>query len=261
MNKIINILNQDGQLVVTSRQVAEDFEKEHSSVVIRAIENLIKELEGSGQNCTHLFIESQYQNEQNKQWYKEYLLTRDGFSLLVMGFTGKKALQWKLKYIEAFNKMEEHIKGQALNTSELSPELQMFNQMFKAIANNELEQKKLKAAVEETKEEIKGIREAVTLEPNQWRKDTATLINKIAIKLGGFEHIKLIRDEAYSLLNSTYGVDIKRRLLNKKKNMALEGCSKSKIDKVNYLDVIAEDKKLINGYINIVGRLAVKYGI
>ena len=157
--------------------------------------------------------------------------------------------------------MEEHIKGQALNTSELSPELQMFNQMFKAIANNELEQKKLKAAVEEAKEEIKGIREAVTLEPNQWRKDTATLINKIANKLGGFEHIKPIRDEAYSLLNSTYGVDIKRRLLNKKKNMALEGCSKSKIDKVNYLDVIAEDKKLINGYINIVGRLAVKYGI
>lgn len=261
MNKIISILNQEGQLVVTSRQISEDFEKEHSSVVIRAIENLIKELGGSGQNCTHLFIESQYKNEQNKQWYKEYLLTRDGFSLLVMGFTGAKALSWKLKYIEAFNKMEETIKGQALNTSELSPELQMFNQMFKAIANNELEQKKLKAAVEETKEEIKGIREAVTLEPNQWRKDTATLINKIANKLGGFEHIKPIRDEAYTLLNNTYGVDINRRLLNKKKNMALEGCSKSKIDKVNYLDVIAEDKKLINGYINIIGRLAVKYGI
>ena len=260
MSKIINILNQDGQLVVTSRQVAEDFEKEHFNAV-RDIEKLIGGIIKNEDTYNHLFIETQYQNEQNKQWYKEYLLTRDGFSLLVMGFTGAKALQWKLKYIEAFNKMEEHIKGQALNTSELSPELQMFNQMFKAIANNELEQKKLKAAVEEAKEEIKGIREAVTLEPNQWRKDTATLINKIANKLGGFEHIKPIRDEAYSLLNSTYGVDIKRRLLNKKKNMALEGCSKSKIDKVNYLDVIAEDKKLINGYINIVGRLAVKYGI
>ena len=260
MKKTINILNQDGQLVVTSRQVAGDFEKEHFNVV-RDIEKLIGGIIKNEDTYNHLFIETQYQNEQNKQWYKEYLLTRDGFSLLVMGFTGAKALQWKLKYIEAFNKMEEHIKGQALNTSELSPELQMFNQMFKAIANNELEQKKLKAAVEEAKEEIKGIREAVTLEPNQWRKDTATLINKIANKLGGFEHIKPIRDEAYSLLNSTYGVDIKRRLLNKKKNMALEGCSKSKIDKVNYLDVIAEDKKLINGYINIVGRLAVKYGI
>lgn len=173
---------------------------------------------------------------------------------------------------EVYEELEENYfnpnKGQALNTSELSPELQMFNQMFKAIANNELEQKRLKAEIKEVKEEakevkdeIKGIREAVTLDPNQWRKDTATLINKIANKLGGFEHIKPIRDEAYSLLNSTYGVDINRRLLNKKKNMALEGCSKSKIGKVNYLDVIAEDKKLVNGYISIVGRLAIKYGI
>ena len=255
MSKIINIQKQDGQLVVSSRQIAEDFDKRHSDV-LEKIEELIK----TENSVMTMFIESSYKAGTGKD-YKEYLITRDGFSLLVMGFTGAKALQWKLKYIEAFNKMEEHIKGQALNTSELSPELQMFNQMFKAIANNELEQKKLKAAVEEAKEEIKGIREAVTLEPNQWRKDTATLINKIANKLGGFEHIKPIRDEAYSLLNSTYGVDIKRRLLNKKKNMALEGCSKSKIDKVNYLDVIAEDKKLINGYINIVGRLAVKYGI
>ena len=38
-----------------------------------------------------------------------YLMTRDGFSLLVMGFTGQKALEWKLKYIEAFNYMEESI--------------------------------------------------------------------------------------------------------------------------------------------------------
>ncbi|QLY77834.1 phage antirepressor N-terminal domain-containing protein [Clostridium intestinale] len=114
---------------------------------------------------------------------------------------------------------------------------------------------------EETKKEVLAIKEAVTLEPNQWRKDTATLINRIANKIGGFEHIKPIRDEAYAMLNNTYGVDINRRLQNKRKNMALEGCSKSKIDKVNYLDIIAEDKKLVNGYINIVGRLAVKYGI
>ena len=165
---------------------------------------------------------------------------------------------------EVYENLEENYfnpRGQALNTSELSPELQMFKQIFDTVAKQQLEHKQMKVEIIETKEEIKGIREAVTLEPNQWRKDTATLINKIANKLGGFEHIKPIREEAYSLLNNTYGVDINRRLLNKKKNMALEGCSKSKIGKVNYLDVIAEDKKLINGYINIVGRLAVKYGV
>lgn len=194
------------------------------------------------------------------------VLTESGYLMLVKSLQDDLAWKVQRELVNNYFRVKEVV--QALDTSELSPELQMFNQMFKAIANNELEQKKLKAEIKEVKEEakevreeIQGIREAVTLEPNQWRKDTATLINKIANKLGGFEHIKPIRDEAYSLLNNTYGVDINRRLLNKKKNMALEGCSKSKIDKINYLDVIAEDKKLINGYINIVGRLAVKYGI
>lgn len=105
MSKIINILNQDGQLVVTSRQVAEDFEKEHKNV-LQTISNLIAE----NSAVKNMIIESSY--EVRGKQYPEYLLTRDGFSLLVMGFTGKKALQWKLKYIEAFNKMEQALREQ-----------------------------------------------------------------------------------------------------------------------------------------------------
>src|SRR5699024_2698036 len=56
--------------------------------------------------------ETTYIHPQNKQEYREFLMNRDGFTLLAMGFTGKKALEWKLKYIEAFNKMEQHIKEQ-----------------------------------------------------------------------------------------------------------------------------------------------------
>ena len=133
--------------------------------------------------------------------------------------------------------------------------------MFQALANNELEQKRLKAEIEETKEEIQGIRDVVTLDTNGWRKETANIINKIAYKLGGFEHIKPIREESYKLLNETIGVDINRRLKNKQKNMALEGVSKSKINKVNVLDIIGEDKKLLNGYISIISKMAIKYGV
>lgn len=263
---------------IDSREVAEMLGKEHK-YVLRDIEGtadvigIIPTLESANLHSQNYFIPSTY--KAGTREYKCYLVTKMGCELLGNKQQGEKGILFTAKYVDRFNQMEQAIKGQALNTSELSPELQMFNQMFQAMANTELEIKKVKAVAEETnekleetkeeleeaKEEIKGIREAVTLEPNQWRKDTATLINKIANKLGGFEHIKPIRDEAYSLLNNTYGVDINRRLLNKRKNMALEGCSKSKINKVNYLDVIAEDKKLINGYINIVGRLAVKYGI
>ena len=121
MNKLINILNQDGQLVVTSRQIAEDFGKRNSHVV-EAIENKIESLtaENSEVEISKLFIPTTYNHNGNE--YKEYLLTRDGFTFIVMGFTGAKADAWKLKYIEAFNKMEKAIKEQQL--PKLSKELQ-----------------------------------------------------------------------------------------------------------------------------------------
>lgn len=124
-----------------------------------------------------------------------------------------------------------------------------------------LEINNTKEEVNELKEENQNIRDLVAFNPDQWRKDTTNLINKIANKLGGYSHIEEVRKESYKILNSTYGVDVNRRLLNKKKNMALEGCSKSKIAKVNVLDVIAEDKKLIQGYVSIVSKMAIKYGI
>ncbi len=108
MNNVISIKNQNGNLVVSSREVAENFEKRHDHV-IRAIENIVTN--DSTQNWGQYFIESEYRDLSGKL-NKEYLLTRDGFSLLVMGFTGQKALEWKLKYIDAFNKMEHEIKKQ-----------------------------------------------------------------------------------------------------------------------------------------------------
>lgn len=108
MENEIELLSQDGKVVVSSRVVAQDFGKQHKHV-LEAIKNL--ELQLNTVEFSALFIESKYKATNGKM-NKEYLLTRDGFSLLVMGFTGKEALQWKLKYIEAFNKMEEMIKNQ-----------------------------------------------------------------------------------------------------------------------------------------------------
>ena len=120
IHRDVVITRKDGELVVTSRQVAEDFEKEHSKV-IRTIEHLFQGIAKSGDTPSKYFIMDSYENEQNKQKYIQYLITQRGFSLLVMGFTGEKALQWKLKYIEAFNKMEQAIKNPY---SHLSKEIQ-----------------------------------------------------------------------------------------------------------------------------------------
>lgn len=161
------------------------------------------------------------------------------------------------EYRNYFIKCEEELKNQNKPTCIEDVLIQSLQEM-KAVKQTALEAKEEAA---KSREEIQAMREAVTLDTNGWRKETATLINKIANKLGGFEHIRNVREESYKLLNETYGVDINRRLKNKQKNMALEGVSRSKINKVNLLDVIAEDKKLLNGYINIVTKMAIRYGV
>lgn len=121
--------NNDGELVVTSRQVAEDFEKRHDQV-LRDIE-VYKNRISTPQFCG-LFIESEYRASNGKM-NKEYLLTRDGFSFLVMGFTGAKADEWKLKYIEAFNKMEQALREPI---KQLSP-MELMELQFKVIKEQE----------------------------------------------------------------------------------------------------------------------------
>jgi len=217
------------------------------------------------------FIPFVLNDERNPNPTTDYKLSASFAKKLAMGTHNAKGEAAKNYFVKIEDKLKEiamQSRENTLNTNNLSPELQMFNKMFQAVANVELSNNEIKNEVQaikqsnqETKEEIQNIRDVVTLSPNQWREDTKALINKIAIKLGGFDYIKPIRDEAYKFLDSSYGVNLKARLLNKQKKMALEGTPKYKIDKINYLDVISEDKKLINGYINIVGKLVVKYGV
>ena len=104
METLVKIEN--NQIVTDSRSVAENFGKEHAKV-IRSIESIISETPKMASQ--KMFYETTYKVEGNNKSYKMYLMNRDGFSLLVMGFTGKKALEWKLKYIDAFNEMEKQI--------------------------------------------------------------------------------------------------------------------------------------------------------
>lgn len=111
----------------------------------------------------------------------------------------------------------------------------------------------------EVKQEIQSMRDVITLNPTQWRKDTTTLINKMALISGGYDHIKAIREESYKLLNERFGVDVKTRVTNKRRRMADEGVCKSRRDKLTVLDVIQDDKKLIEGYVAIIKEMSIKY--
>ena len=95
----------DGIPTTTSVDVARHFGKRHDDV-LKAIRNLLPQLPDGG---VRNFAETPYTDPQNGQQYPAYRLTRDGFTLLAMGFTGKKALAFKLAYIDAFNRMEAEL--------------------------------------------------------------------------------------------------------------------------------------------------------
>ena len=104
MTELVYLKNDEA--VCSSLQVAEKFGKRHDRV-LRAIDNLLETLPENGE-VSKMFILSK-RKAADGQFHRMYFMNRDGFSLLVMGFTGKKALEWKLKYIKAFNQMEKFI--------------------------------------------------------------------------------------------------------------------------------------------------------
>ena len=99
----VQVINNNGELVVSSRKVAEDFGKQHKDVLENIRNILVAE-----NSATKFFHATTH--EYRGQQFPEYLMNRDGFSLLVMSFTGREAMQWKIKYINAFNAMEKKLK-------------------------------------------------------------------------------------------------------------------------------------------------------
>jgi hypothetical protein len=140
----------------------------------------------------------------------------------------------------------------ALDT--LSPELRL-------LINMELKQKEQEKALEAMNQRIDDIRDVVALSPNSWRKDASRLIVKIAHRMGGTEHIQDVYTEVYRLVNERAGVSLETRLTNKRRRMAEEGECLTARKRLTMVDVIADDRKLIEIYLAIVKEMAVKYGV
>lgn len=112
---MINVVIENEQPVTTSINVAENFDKDHYRV-LRAIDNLKDDFKGVSQKWRDLFWEDSYIHPQNKQEYRRIVMTKDGFNLVAMGFTGQEAIQYKLAYIERFNEMEAQLQKQLPGT-------------------------------------------------------------------------------------------------------------------------------------------------
>ena len=102
----------------TSLQVAETFEKEHRNI-LRDIEKIFK-TKGTEDFSQLNFERTYYLDTQNKK-RPMYLMTKDGFTLLVMGYSGEKAMKFKIAYIQRFNDYEQQIKNYIESREDFAP--------------------------------------------------------------------------------------------------------------------------------------------
>lgn len=160
MNKEITITydNDHQQPVVSSLQIAEDFNKKHKDV-LESIRNLVAE----NSAAKSWFYETTYESR-GKQ-YPMYLMNKDGFTFLVMGFNGKLANEWKIKYIQAFNAMERQIKDGLPSTPEEKLDLLV------EVAHNQ------KAKVERIDERVTHLEKNARIDPTQYGY-IGNLVNK-----------------------------------------------------------------------------------
>ena len=146
--------------------------------------------------------------------------------------------------------------------ADLSPQLQVLIQMETRQKQIEARQTEQATALAGLEQKIQNTCEVIALDKTAWRKDSEHLINKIARATGeGYGGIRLVYEEIYRSIESRADVSLNTRLTNKRNRMAGEGVCKSKRDKLTRVDIIAEDKKLIEIYVAIVKELAVKYGV
>ncbi len=267
---------------LTSLEVAEMIEITHANLlkdIRKHLDYMAKALESSRNSnevksyLVEFFQESFYTDAKGES-RPCYLITRNGCEYIASKLSSVKGAAFSMAYIEKFHEMEDEIQGNSISY-ELSPGLQFMQTQLQMMIKMETQQKEIiesqkfleskqsiiESKVYDTDNKLDNICEIVALRPDEWRKDSKALINKMALKLGGFEFIKPLWEEAHILLEERFGVNLSVRLTNKKKLLKQSGCCKSKIDKVNKLDVIAEDKKLIEGLIVIIKEMAIKYNI
>jgi Rha family phage regulatory protein len=165
MNELV--IMKDQQAVTTSLQVAEVFGKNHRDV-LETIQNKINSAENSAQYDS-MFAQGEYKDKSGKR-NKMYYMNRDGFTFIAFGFTGKKADEFKLKYIDAFNRMEEAIKEEHIQLP--SDPMKVLELIFEANKNTDKK-------VERIDKDVKYLKNNQRLDQTEYSYISRKVSNKV----------------------------------------------------------------------------------
>lgn len=270
MSNIIDINRNEKTKTIPSTEVAKMMQREHKEVIRmidgyeppegskkRKIVGIIPTLTKGNITPSDYFIENTYKDKSGKL-NKCYECTKMGCELLANKLTGEKGILFSATYVKRFNEMES-AQMQTIDTTELSPNLQSFKILFDSMVEQELKQKQMEKDIKGLQNSLDNIQDLISLSKDNWRADVKNMVNKITYKTG-INH-KVVYDEIYKEIDSRFGVNLNTRLKNRKNNAIKNGVSKTKADKINKLDIINEDKLLIEAILIVIKDLAIKYGL
>ncbi|MBF7119431.1 Rha family transcriptional regulator [Pediococcus pentosaceus] len=207
------VIMKDQQAVTTSLQVAEVFGKRHDNI-LRDIENLKKDI----LNFEEMFSEDTEPDSYGRD-RKVVYMNRDGFTLLAMGFTGKKALEFKLKYIEAFNNMEEVIKEEHIQLP--SDPMKVLELIFEANKNTDKKVERIDKDVKYLKDNQRIDSAEYSYISKQVSKKVYEYIDMHGLTLTAPKRSKLFKDISRGI-NEVTGVKMRSQLRQKDFDIADE---------------------------------------
>lgn len=240
MQELLNV----SEVKMTSVELAELTGKQHAHIM-RDIRNEIELLGEEGQS---IFGETSYTDQWNRQ-QPCYTFGRDG------------AMQLALKY-DAITRRKvivklEELERPRLDTSGLSPHLQMFNNLFIAMANQEMQLKQASEAAGKALTMVEDIKDTIIKEYDDWRDELNHLLGKIQ-RSSNIPHQEL-RSKTYEELERRARCDLSTRVRNLRKRLTEEGATVTRVKQANKLEVIESDPKLKEIYTQVVKEYAVKY--
>lgn len=277
------------EYVVDSREVAEMLGKEHCDLS-KNIKVYMKYLAESNFSVGDFFIKSNYK-DLNNQKRPCYLLTKQGCEMVANKMTGKKGILFTATYVQAFNDMEQALKGNVSLDSMLGS-LQEFKIMqekidilykdwgtvvcrlngltedYVRIEEETIELKKqtdiakrmssegyllssnMQKDVNEKMEYLKKFYEVVN--DFKWKDSTEKLLKETAYLVANIGDIGQIKRKVYEVMEIRRGIKFDKLISRKQKRMAKEGVSKTKINKVNTISIIADDINLRECYVATV---------
>lgn len=265
MSNIIDINKGKKVETIHSYEVAKMMGKEHKEIMWmiegnekRGIVGIKPTIEISAElHLSDYFIKSSYKDSMNRE-KSSYECTKMGCEMLANKMTGEKGIIFTAKYVKRFNEMES-AQMQTIDTTELSPSLQSFKMLFDSMVEQELKQKQMEKDIKGLQNSLDNIQDLISLSKDNWRADVKNMVNKITYKTG-INH-KVVYDEIYKEIDSRFGVNLNTRLKNRKNNAIKNGVSKTKADKISKLDIINEDKLLIEAILIVIKDLVIKYGL